>query len=363
MRTRRRSLQEKRNAAVDLAVEAALSGQQEGIDRHLNEVATYDRLLAATPPSRWREGLVAATVGIVCVTAIGLAWTLRIPETRVTMTLAVTGMEMALSAPWQWSGGMAVVPRPLQLAEFSFLEVPSPSSVSTRLSNGAWMDVSGGGATLNAVEAGNGARLALEVGDDGSLQIFAQDAPFAGAMTLQGPATLSAGNHDPDNRFEHALSPTFPETVTFRADGDVAVPARLHVLPAAPLVLNNLLVDGLAFSREVPDQPGTVVFVSTISDGQVVLTDVGRTVDLNAGDQLSMEGLSGQILEVRFDEQLQVQFRGRADSIRVGSTGFDQDLSPTLIDYLYHNQKIPLIWSALAFLWGILWSTRKFLFA
>ena len=82
---RRGQLQAKRKAAVQQAIDAALAGQHEDLDGHLRDIAACDRLLDAVPPSRWREGLIAAGVGLICVSLIGLAWTLRVPETKFTL--------------------------------------------------------------------------------------------------------------------------------------------------------------------------------------------------------------------------------------------------------------------------------------
>lgn len=358
----RKQLRAKRSFAMQKAVDAALAGKSEDLDRFMRDVATCDRLLSALPPNRWRESLIAACVGLICVSLIGLAWTLRIPGTKFTLAVEGDGVTVALASPWSWSGGLAIDPVPARLADFSLIEVPSAQSVGKRLEGRPWAEISGGQVMLNRLAAEDGSQITFEYGADGALRIFARNATFSGEMTVQGAAKIVGGSEVTRQDVNHLLSPAFPETVRFLADGTGAIPARLALHPSEALALNDMPVRGISFTREVPDRPGSIVFVSTIGGGSITLSDVARTVKLRKGEALFLKGLSGRITDIQIDGMIKVLFQGSAEEIRLGAAGFDRNLSPTVIDYLYHNQRVPLVWSGLVFLWGIIWSTRKFLF-
>ena len=132
--------------------------------------------------------------------------------------------------------------------------------------------------------------------------------------------------------------------------------------PSEPLVLNDLRVQGLSFLRDIAEQPGTVGFVSTLIDGRLVLSDTTETVDLRAGEHLSLQGVTGRVTEMRVGDPLSITFEGSAREIRTGPEGFQHDLRPTYFGYLYHEKRLPFFFSTIGFLWGMLWAIRKMLF-
>ena len=126
-------------------------------------------------------------------------------------------------------------------------------------------------------------------------------------------------------------------------------------------MLSDLRVQGLKFARETSDQPGTQIFVSAVTGGKVLLSDISETVELQSGEPLSLEGVTGRITRVQIKDRIDVRFEGVAKEISVGPEGFERDLAPNLLQYLYHKQRLPFFWSAVTFLWGLLWSLRKLL--
>jgi hypothetical protein len=104
--------------------------------------------------------------------------------------------------------------------------------------------------------------------------------------------------------------------------------------------------------------------VSSLKSGTIVLPDVSRQVTFRERDHLTLDGVSGLLVEARLDgDGVRLIFQGEADEIRLGPTGFSQDLVPTYLEYLYHSQPLALFWGGASFLGGILWGIRRTLFA
>ncbi len=91
----RRRLEAERDAAIREAAERLLANSGEDVGDHVGRIDTYSKLLAAMPRDRIRQRLIAAVVSLICVSAVGLAWALRVPETKI--ILAVQGEAIALT--------------------------------------------------------------------------------------------------------------------------------------------------------------------------------------------------------------------------------------------------------------------------
>ena len=55
-------------------------------------------------------------------------------------------------------------------------------------------------------------------------------------------------------------------------------------------------------------------------------------------------------------------FEGKVRSASTGPSGFERELQPSLLEYLYHQQRLGFFWAAVSFLWGVLWSARTLIF-
>ena len=93
------------------------------------------------------------------------------------------------------------------------------------------------------------------------------------------------------------------------------------------------------------------------------LNDVARKIELHNGDCISLNVTEGHVTELHTSNHINVRFEGTVKELTIGPSGFERDFRPAFIDYLYHNERLALFWSAVVFLWGMLWSIRKIFFA
>jgi hypothetical protein len=153
-----------------------------------------------------------------------------------------------------------------------------------------------------------------------------------------------------------------PEAIRFHARGTAAWPGRLELRPAEPWVLRNAPVSGLALTRETRSAPGEGAFRSSLRGATLSLLDSGRELQLREGDELVLEGARGRIVELSTGGELSLLFEGTARAVALGPEGDRQNLSPSVLAFLYHRKPFAFVWSAAGVLWSLAWSVRKTLF-
>ena len=112
--------------------------------------------------------------------------------------------------------------------------------------------------------------------------------------------------------------------------------------------------------REDVLSSGNSVFVSAVIGGTIDLADISKTVKLRQRERLVLNSARGRIAEIRVGEHIEVAFEGSASAVKVGPKGFERDLTPSVLEFVYRNEPLWLFWSALLFPWGMLWNVRDF---
>ncbi len=293
-RTRRQRPETARETPIREAADQLPAGRSEDSGIHVQRVDTHSKPSTTTRWDRMLQGLIAAVVGLICVSAIGLASYLRVPESKFILSVEAEAVALKLNEPWTWSDDLTLNPDRLRLEELAVLEMPAPGSAFKRLEGSAWAQIEGGQATLSRLDLAEGGILRVEISDNGVVDVYARGAEFSGELTVLGAPKVSAGTRTAYMEFEQQLELRFPETIAFRTEGQSVVPARLRIRPKEDFVLYDLRVQSLSFSRDVPGQPGATVFVSTILGGTVLLSDVSESVELQKRQPLSLEGVTGR---------------------------------------------------------------------
>jgi hypothetical protein len=356
-----RRLQALRDAALREAMQAALDRPDDDLRGKIERIEAYDRLLAAAPKRRWRELGWAMAVAVICVSLLGAGLSIRVPATRIVLEVTAGTSTLALVEPWQFNDSAAVQTPSLFLRELEEVELPAAVEVSQPLQKNAWASFEGGRVAVSELSVGAGSILTFEAGPARHVDLYVSGGSLAGTVTLTGSQRVTAGQGDSDRSIDVEADFPIPEIVSFRSGSQGVVPAHLRIAPIAPIELYDLRVRALSFTRDVPSEPGGVEFVSTIDEGRLTLSDIGRTVELPEYELLSLRDVAGRIRRMAVDQRIELVFEGKAAQALVGPHGFQQDLTPTIAEYLYHNQRVVFLWSTLAFAWGVLWSARRML--
>ena len=182
----RRQLETKRKAAIQEAAERLAANGAEDIGDQLKRIDAYGKLLAVMPRSETRQRLTAVVIGLICVTAVGLAWTLRIPESKIILNVQSEAIALKLVEPWSWSEDMSIDPELFRLEQLTSVELPAESSEAKRLEGGAWAEVKGDQATLVRLGLDAKGTLSVESGKNGDVALFSRGAALTGEFTVSG---------------------------------------------------------------------------------------------------------------------------------------------------------------------------------
>ncbi len=354
-----RRLSQSHAAAAKAAAEKALAGELIADD--LVRIKEYEALLDLSRAPRRNSIVAAAILGTVCLLLAGLAWAVRIPNTNLHVTVATDALTFGLAEPWQWTGHWQLGDAVFRLDEMSELTLP-PELSSVPLKGRAWLDIEKGLVALSELELGSGGTFTLLRNPSADIYILSLNAPLRGQLQITGDAAVSAG--DAPSRPTSLRTAHFdvPGTLSFYDDGRPRIPARIRLSAKDKLTWRNIPINKLSLVREESGADERSFFISGIDSGTVTVGDTGEKVALKEKDQLYLESATGVIQELELGpDALRLSFKGRAKKVSVGVTGFEENLAPTWLSYLYHQERLGFLWGAVAFLWGVLWSARELL--
>jgi len=359
----RQHLKKRREDAVREAEKRLQTDDTEDIDRLIQQISMYSSSLSALPVNRLTEGVVASLVWLLCASVVGLAWGIRVPETRIVLTVESHAVNMDLTEAFDWSEELSIQPGGVRIYDMEVLKLPERASRMI-LTGSAWADIVGNQLQLSALKRSLGGEFSIEL-TDGGVEMRSKNAAFNGEFTVSGNATLSAGILSGIESSNYSLSLDFPERISFNSHKSSAVPGvlRFGLNEEEELVLYDLQIQGLRLSQLKTNKVGSDQFVSSIIDGSVQLSDISESVDLNAHEPLLLSGVSGRISELRINNVIRTRFDGVVEEIFTGPEGFRTDLRPTVLQFIYHQQPLSFFFGAVTFLWGIFWSARKLLFS
>ena len=121
-----------------------------------------------------------------------------------------------------------------------------------------------------------------------------------------------------------------------------------------------LSISTLLFGRRSTAPDMSASFTSTILSGSVKLIDVSREETLEANSALQLSNFIGYSTYFhKVPQGFQIGFAGTVSRLLVGPAGFAEDVSPTALDYLYHQERVKLIWGAAITLFAALWKVRS----
>jgi hypothetical protein len=358
----RQRLEAKRDEAIHEAAERLLKEVDADMGDILPRIEAYSKLLAAIKPPPSREWAWAIIVAVLCLSSAGLLWSVRVPRTRITLNLQSDAVELTLAAPWSWSGDLPLETSPVHLEALSVLDAPLLGSAIESVRDQAWMTLEGGSASLKQLGVEPNGVLTIESAGKSRLDVYARGAKFGGQLLLSGSVHLAVGKEAANTSLDQQFELTIPEGITFRAKGATAVPTHFQVRPRAPWILRDLRMRDLRFSQETPAEPGAVSFMPAILGGTLTLHDVSETVMLREKNRLSLMGVEGRVVDLRAKDGIDLIFEGTAQQIQMGPNGFEQNLAPTYLAYVYHQKPLAFFWGAVVFCWGVLWGIRKTIF-
>ena len=331
-------------------------------DAELRRIDQIQTLLKLVPQANTATLFVASAVAVTCLVVACLLWTIRLP-THVQMNVTTDSVTISLASGLNWSGswdlsGGLHCARKTMLAT---IELPPELSEATLLSGSAWLEVSNGNFGLKHLELQPKAELSIKKDESQTVRINSWNAAMLGQVEVFGKPVIQAGQSPEQNEKVAVTNFEIPGLVTFYHD-TARTPAGLRVSPASELELLDLATRSISFAREATDSATS--FRSGIISGQLIVQSTGEETKLGPGSRLRLDDVEGIISKLTIGpDGATLAFEGKVKKASIGPPGFERELQPSLLEYLYHQQRLSaLFWTVITVLWGVLWSGRTLFF-
>jgi len=361
LRSLRRKLNEEAERLTVIAAEQAVSGGD--CEQEIKRIENCEKLRDKLP--RWggpATGL-AFFIVTVCLAAASLAWVVHMPTATVHVEAQVSALDVQLSAPYEWDGAWSLGGAGTQLIGFATMRLPPELGTLQMLAQSTNIDIEGGAVELTSLKFAQGARVRILKGAAGNFNMLTWGKPVEGELQVAGSPTFMVGASSEVSVLKTTTTFDPPGVVDFQDPGHPAIPAVLQATPAGVLTLKHVSVQAITLFTEVTDRNQEQHFESTINNAEITVLDSDESRKLKAGDPLYVEVVRGSISELKIgNDGISFAFDGRVSRIAVGPQDYQRDLSPTLLEYVYHQKRLALFWSAVTFLWGLLWGGRKIFF-
>jgi hypothetical protein len=356
-----RRLRKAHSAAAAAAAEKALAGQPVAED--LARLKDFEQLLELSRRPTRTNLIAAAAVGAACLLIAGFAWALHVPTTKVHGAIVTDAIAFRLADAWRWSGNWRLGDGLFRIDEIGELTLPPELLAQPELRGRAWLDVEHGQLALSDLELGAHGTLALLRNPSGAIHLLSVNAPLRGQAQISGAPVVSAGETPSEPvTLRAAAQWEIPGTIEFYDAGRRSIPARIELTTKERIVWRNIPIERLSFAHEAGGGEGPA-FISGIRSGTLTVSETDAKFTLRERDHLSLDLTSGIIQELELgSDVLRVSFEARARKVSRGVTGFEQNLAPTWLSYIYHQERLGFFWGFLAVLWGVLWSARQLLF-
>lgn len=211
------------------------------------------------------------------------------------------------------------------------LRLGAGSGVELRLQPKAGLDVILRGA--NSVD--------LELVDTGGeLRVVGADGKALPPAIVAEPLEISLATRQPTDRMR------------------MRMPAPRGEQPIA--LAEEIRIGELRFGRERSGRDDRLPFRSAILGGTLRMQDTGRSVTLQPGDPIWLEDFRGLVTNLRIDENgIRLAVLGTASRVAVGPPDFEDELTPSVLAYLYNKEGLKALWGSFLFILAALWQLRN----
>ena len=296
-------------------------------------------------------------IGFCCVLVVALAGTLRFPYAHVSLEIESESVGLVLGEDWTFRRSLAL--DRVVLDGISAISAPGVN-LEERIDSTEEVAVAvlqGGGVTLEELALQTGADVELGAKDN-ELQMFVKNSPVSGLLFVEN-AEIMIEIGDQRRTVRIATQPEDPpENVSFTCKRAGAAPAMIKLNTQERWQFSDMRVKAISFLEEYP--PGSGTFESAIQAGKVTVLETRSTENLVEGDLLILEGVKSWRLRLsKTQNGVMASFEGSVSRVSTGPRGFEKNLKPTFLTYLYHQKPLAILWSAVAFLFVVIWRIRN----
>jgi len=380
----RKLLEKKCQQHLECAADELLDKNDlEAAKRHLTWAEVAEKLLRPEGVIPHKPLLWPALIGLFCVVSVSLAGTIRMWGAEVAIEVVTNGLTFQLHRG------------------INKEDITTPNSIQLHAKQIALTNVSHIDWTsqppdaklfLDQLETNESFELRLRNTKDanqGQIHVTLEDIPSKSELSLrkfggnvewtlkygklQGSVDFNAVTltlESDNGELEHTVAGEVSDTLTFHTEEGTGAPIVLQTDQVDDFRLHQVQIEKLSFGEEIP--PGSGRFESLVLGGKVRLLQTGKTIQLEESDTLRLSFSEDEPLHRRVEiiknsqdkeaKGLKLVAEGYVKGIELGPQNFEQDLRPTLMEYIYHQQRLGFYWGAAACLWGVLWGAFRALF-
>jgi len=358
MKSARKLLQTLRKQKLDAVVAKALASPSADLKSDLEEIDRYSKLLALLEP-RWTPDFgIAAVVAILCITLAAFLWSEPVRRTNVSLAVETQSVRAVFARDWEFEPSFRS--SAMHFERLSTIDAPNLDLALVTNPGDAWLKLDGGQIELQSLQVRQNASWEA-VSDSDQLSLFLGAQPVEGRITVRGKVSVTAGPADGRKTLEKQFDLPIPETITFTAKDPRGVPAQLTVHSPRDWSLGKLPVSALSFSSERAGGPGDRTLTSGVRSGTVQFSDAPwPPIQLFENELLSVNQTGKARVELRGKEgAMHVTLSGPVRNVTLGDEQAERVLAPSYLEYFYNQKSFAFFWSAVIFLWGVIWSVRK----
>ena len=357
----RRLLRAKREQQIETATrEVVAGGDATGAKTALDKIQVYSALLTEAERLPSHEWMWPALVTSLCIAVIGILFSVHVSRTDVSLSLDTTSIKAVLADGWRLE---AAFHSPMMHFE-RLANIAAPNlGLSIAESNDAWLELQGGDIVLQSLDFKDQTMLELSA-DQNELDIFASRKPFSGTVSVTGKVTVTAGPSAGNVSTHRSYNIEIPETIEFSVSDPQDIPAQFSIHSPNKWSFAKPRVSALSFVREEVSGAGQRALTSGVKSGTVRFNDTSwPTLDVREGDLLRVNHTQSARLDAQGDgHSMHITLNGMVGSLTVGDPETKKELAPTYLEYMYNHKSLTFLWSAIVFLWGLVWRVSKAMF-
>ncbi len=310
----------------------------------------------------------SVVMALASILVISLSIGIKVPSTYISAELVVHGIDVRLKEAMNNAlfEGSTFQADGIDMDQLIFLdEMPYEMAVLANKNAGRekfHASMEGQGVDLKelrAIERQEAPELSISVFKDAA-QFYFSGLRLDGRLRVKLPAELNVEGEDSVVKLNsgHQLNP--PVSMFFRTVSAVTggIPINFSLSKNVRWQVQNINIYSIDFSEEVP--PGSGIRKSTVEAGSVKLLEVGTEKTLSKDDHLYIECIECQRYSLMGDgNAIRVALQGRVRKVIGGIPGYQVNYMPSYIEYIYNNQRLAIVWSAIIFVWGLLWAMKR----
>lgn len=359
-----KKLEQKKNKKVKEAAEKLLNSNvvDYELDSQIKWIETSAKLLENAKGHPLSGFIVAVAIVLLCLLAGGLLWVIRIPQANVAVSITSKTLNLQL-----WEKWMLDEPFEIDYIRIENIQTIHALGLGINVDNNnapgsLKLEAEGGDIVLEKLILGKNGTVEMEMMAK-QLVLSLKETEMYGSFAVTDTNSFSINGR----KNEKGKKTKYPESIEFGVSRKGKIPTHIVLglkAPATiPLKFNHMKVKKIDFLKETLSAIGNYSFESTVSGGEVKLFDVPVTEKIFKKDLIFLEVLQLEHLNISFKDQLYVYLDGKVRHLTIGPKGFERNLAPTCLEYLYHQERLGFFWSAVLFFWGILWGVRRLIFA